>query len=317
MESLEIVSTEIAVDAHCAAAPPRGSIDSQYVHAADPHADNHATPNEAIIRADGGWPLIDLPGLWRARDLLWMLALRDLKVRYKQTVIGAAWAIIQPLLTMTIFYVLFRLMRSEPVSSGLPYILSTYSALLVWQLFATSLLRASSSLVDNQALLKKVYCPRLVFPLAPTIVALVDFAIACVLLAGLMLWYHRVPGWPLAAAPLLILLTITTAWAFGIWFAALAAMYRDFMFVVPFMTQIWLWLTPVLYETGKVIPEKWRFAYFLNPMAGIVEGFRWSLFGTGNVSVPHMMISLVVVVVLLVTGLMYFSRVEETLADWV
>lgn len=269
-----------------------------------------------VIRAESRWRLVDLRELWRYRDLLWMLAVRDIKVRYKQTIIGAAWTVLQPLLTMSIFYVLFGLIGAKPVSGDVSYALSAYAGLILWQLFATSLTRASTSLVDNQMLLKKVYCPRLVFPLSPSIVALVDFGVASLLLVAMMAAKGVVPGWQLAAVPLLVLLTLMTALAFGVWFASLAAMYRDFAYVVPFCVQIWLYITPVLYEADKVVPPQWRLVYFLNPMAGIVEGFRWALFGMGNFP-WGMAVSLSVVALLLVSGLAYFRRVEDTLADWV
>ena len=270
-----------------------------------------------IIRPPSRWQMLDLVELWHYRDLLRMLAWRDIKVRYKQTLIGAAWAIVQPLSTMLIFYVLFGLLGAKPVSGEVPYMVSVYSGLLLWQLFAGSLTRSSASLFENQALLTKVYCPRLVFPLAPVLVALVDFAVACVILVGLMVWCGVVPTWSLAAVPVFVLLTALTALAFGLWFASLAAMYRDFVYVVPFVVQIWMYLTPVLYESDSVVPERWRAWYFLNPMAGIVEGFRWALFGQRLPSATCCAMSATAVAVLLLGGLLYFRRVEQTLADWV
>ncbi len=277
-------------------------------------------PPLTIVRAGASfrlWELLNLVELWRFRDLLWMLALRDIKVRYRQTLIGVTWAILQPLATMTIFYVLFRLMNAHPVSAGVPYVLSVYAALLMWQLFSTSLSHSSLSLVENQGLLKKAYCPRLVFPLAPIIASLLDFAVAFCLLIGMLAWFGVVPSWTLLTIPLPVLLATLTALAVGLWLAALCAMYRDFQYVIPFLTQTWLYLTPVLYESGSVIPEKWRAWYFLNPMAGVVEGFRWALFGKISVPAGSLAISLVAVAVLLLTGLVYFRHCEDTLADWV
>jgi lipopolysaccharide transport system permease protein len=271
----------------------------------------------SVIDAESSWRLVDLAELWRYRDLLWMLALRDIKVRYKQTIIGAAWAVVQPLATMAVFAVLFGLMGATAVAGTVPYAVSVFAALLVWQLFAGSLSQSATSLVTNQAMLKKVYCPRIVFPLAPILAALADFAVALVLLIGLMAWYGVYPSWSVAAMPLFVLLAVLTALAAGLWLSALSAMYRDFMYVVPFLTQFWLYVTPVVYETKSVIPERWRPLYFLNPMAGIVEGFRWSLFGSAELPIVGLLISMAAVLVVLITGLMYFRRIEDTLADWV
>jgi lipopolysaccharide transport system permease protein len=272
---------------------------------------------DAIIRPAVGWNLVDLAELWRYRDLLWMLALRDIKVRYKQTLIGAAWAIVQPLATMAVFAVLFGLMSAKATTGAVPYAVSTYAALLVWQLFATSLSRSSASLVENQNMIKKIYCPRIVFPLAPVLAALVDFGVSLALLVPLMAWYGVLPSWSILTLPMFVLIAIVAALAVGLWLAALSAMYRDFMYVVPFLTQFWLFVTPVVYETKSVIPGKWQFLYFLNPMAGVVEGFRWSLFGSTQVPALGLAISTAMVLFVLLTGLAYFRRCENTLADWV
>jgi lipopolysaccharide transport system permease protein len=274
-------------------------------------------PPPLIIRPQSGWRLIEPVELWRYRDLLWMLALRDIKVRYKQTIIGAAWAVLQPLATMLVFYALFALLGAKAVSAGVPYAVSAYGALLVWQLFSTSLTQSSNSLVDQQALIKKVYFPRLIYPLAPILAALLDFAISMVLLVVLMAWYSVGLHWTAAVLPLLLVMVVTTALSVGLWFSALSAMYRDFRYVVPFVAQLWLYVTPVLYETASVVPQRWRLWYFFNPMAGIVEGFRWALFGIGSLPIAHLAVSMAAVAVLLATGLIYFRRVEDTLADWV
>lgn len=274
-------------------------------------------PWDTIIRPAGGWNLVDLCELWRYRDLLWMLAWRDIKVRYKQTIIGAAWAVLQPLATMAVFAVLFGLMGAKATSGAVPYVVSAYGALLVWQLFATSLAQSATSLVNNQNMIKKIYCPRIVFPLAPVLAALVDFAVALVLLVPLMAWYGVVPSWPVVTLPLFVLLAVLTALAAGVWLAALSAMYRDFMYVVPFLAQFWLFVTPVVYETSSVVPDRWRPLYFLNPMAGVVEGFRWSVFGSVELPGIGLAISTAVVLLVLVSGLAYFRRTENTLADWV
>lgn len=298
---------------HAALSPTESSSQEGRVRAAPPGDE----PVLVIIRPRSRWGLFDLVELWHYRDLLWMLALRDVKVRYKQTLIGAAWAIVQPLATMAVFWALFTLLGTQAVSTGVPYAVSTYGALLLWQLFSTSLTQSSNSLVDQQALVKKVYFPRLIFPLAPILAALVDFAIALGLLVIMILWYQVPLHWTALALPVFVLLSLVTALAVGLWFSALSAMYRDFRYVVPFVAQLWLYITPVLYETGKVIPESWRLWYFFNPMSGIIEGFRWSLFGVGSLPIAHLAVSMVAVLGLLASGLWYFRRIEDTLADWV
>jgi len=270
-----------------------------------------------LIRPISRWRWMELVEFWNYRDLLWMLVLRDIKVRYKQTLIGATWAVVQPLTTMVVFYTLFRLIGAQPVSPGVPYVVSVYGGLLLWQLFSTSLTQSSQSLVDNQAILKKVYFPRLILPLTPALAALVDFAIGLTLLFGLIAWYRVTLPWTALALPAFVFLAVITALAVGLWFSALSARYRDFRYVVPFVAQIWLYVTPVLYETSSVIPESWRPWYFLNPMAGIVEGFRWALFGSGSLPLGQLGVSTLVTCLLLATGLAYFRRVEDTLADWV
>ena len=270
-----------------------------------------------VIRVRDPWRLVDLGELWRYRELVWMLALRDIKVRYKQTLIGAAWAIVQPLATMAIFCWLFRLTGAKTVSHAIPPTVVAYTGLLLWQLFSTSFTQSSNSLVDNQAMVKKVYFPRLIFPLAPIVAALVDFAVALPLFAGLVAWYHVALRWTALAAPLFVLLAVITAMAVSSWFSALSAMYRDFRYVVPFLVQLWMLASPVLYETDAVIPSRWRLLYFCNPMAGIVEGFRWSLFGGGTLPWAHLGISMAGIAGVLVSGLWYFRSAEGTLADWV
>ena len=255
--------------------------------------------------------------LWHHRELLWILAWRDIKVRYKQTFLGAAWAILQPLATMIVFYVLFGLMGNRPASGAVPYAVSTFAALVVWQLFATSLTSASDSLVLNQALIKKVYFPRLIIPLAPVVAGLVDFAVAFALLLAMMLVLGVGLSWSVFALPLLVLFAVLTAMAAGMWLSALSAMYRDFRYTIPFLAQIWLFVTPVVYETASVVPERWRPFYFLNPMAGVVEGFRWALFGTTELYGWSIAVSAIAVLFLLVSGMYFFNNLQRTLADWV
>ncbi|MBI3985444.1 MAG: ABC transporter permease [Lentisphaerae bacterium] len=251
--------------------------------------------------------------LWEARELLFFLVWRDLKVRYKQTVLGAAWAILQPVMTMVVFSVFFGRLAKVP-SDGLPYPVFVFTALLPWQLFAYALTESSNSLVGNQNLLSKVYFPRLVFPLAPLLAGLVDFTIAFVVLLALMAFYGIVPTLAILTLPLLVLLAILTAMAVGLWLSALNVQYRDVRYTIPFLTQFWLLATPIAYSSS-LVPEPWRALLGLNPMAGVVEGFRWALLGKGGGSVSQLVISTAIVGILLIGGLVYFHRMERTFAD--
>lgn len=266
-----------------------------------------------VIEPAAGWAAIDLREIWRYSELLYFLTWRDVKVRYKQTVIGAAWAILQPFLTMVVFSIIFgRLMN---VSSGaVPYPVFSYAALLPWTFFSTAITRSSTSLVLSANLISRVYFPRIIVPLAAVLAALVDFAIAFVILLGMMLFYGIVPGVALLTLPFFILLAILTAFGVGFWLSALNVKYRDVAYATPFLTQFWLFVTPVVYSTS-IVPREWRWLYGLNPMAGVVEGFRWALLGQGQAPVQLIAISLISVVVLLITGLAYFQRVEHEFAD--
>ena len=270
-----------------------------------------------LIRPSSAWRPIHLAELWQHRELLGILAWRDIKVRYKQTLLGAVWAILQPLLTMLVFYALFRLLGARPTSGGVPYAVSTFAALIVWQLFATSMASASDSLIVNQGLIKKVYFPRLIIPLAPVLAGLVDFAVAFALLVAMMVALGVEVSWTILTLPAFVLLAVLTALAVGMWLSGLSAMYRDFRYTIPFLAQIWLFVTPVVYETASVVPEEWRPLYFLNPMAGVVEGFRWALFGTTGLYGSSLAVSVAAVAVLLLGGLYFFKSLERTLADWV
>jgi lipopolysaccharide transport system permease protein len=255
----------------------------------------------------------DLREIWRYRELLYFLAWRDLKVRYKQTVLGLAWAILQPVLTMVVFSVVFGHLAKVP-SDGVPYPVFVYCALLPWALFAHALTESSQSLVANRALITKVYFPRLVIPIAPLFVALIDFAIAGVVLVGLMAWYGIVPGLAILTAPLFVLLALLTALAVGIWLAALNVQYRDVRYALPFLTQLWFFATPVAYPSS-LLSEPWRSLAGLNPMAGVVEGFRWALLGHAGLPGPLIAVSVASVLLLLLAGLRYFTRVERAFAD--
>jgi len=270
---------------------------------------------EIVIRPARGWVPFGLAELWRYRGLLFIFALRDIKLRYKQTVLGVTWVVIQPLFKMLVFTAFFGILLKAP-SDGTPYPVFTFCALLPWQLFALALTQSGNSMVENQALITKVYFPRLVLPLSSITAGLLDFAIGMFVLLILMACYGIVPGVAIVALPLFVLMAIATALAVGVWFAALNAMYRDFRFTLGFIAEVWFFLTPIAYS-ASVIPEKWRVWYGLNPMVGVVEGFRWSLLGTGRAPGPMLAASVAAVVVLLVTGTLYFRRVERRIADMV
>lgn len=252
--------------------------------------------------------------LWRYRELLFFLAWRDLLVRYRQTALGVAWAVLRPLLMMLAFTVVFHRVAKLP-SDGVPYPTLVLAALLPWQLFAQGFAEAGSSLVSNANLVSKVYFPRLIIPAATLAVGLVDFAISLGLLAALMTWYGHPPGVQVLALPLFVALALGAAVGAGLWTAALSVRYRDFRYVVPFVVQLGLFISPVGYSTSS-IPEAWRLLYALNPMVGIIEGFRWSLLG-GDVTLngTALAISVVVVCALLVSGTAFFRRTERSFAD--
>lgn len=276
-----------------------------------------------VIEAARGWVGLDLAELWRYRELIGFLALRDIRIRYKQSLLGAAWAVIQPLLTMVVFTLLFGMLLGPggmPTVEGVPYAVSTYCALVPWQLFATSLASSGDSLVSNQHLIRKVYFPRLVAPIAPILAALLDFGIALGVLFGMILFYGVDVGRSLLAVPLFVLLAVLTSLGVSLWLSAANAIYRDVRFATPFLIQIWMFVTPVVYTTASVMknqPEWVQLVYGLNPMAGVTEGFRWALLGAPSPPVPVLGASLVAVAALLVGGAFYFRRMERTFADLV
>ena len=261
----------------------------------------------------GHWISIDFRELWHYRELLYFLIWRDVKVRYKQTVLGAAWAILQPLSLMLVFSLFFGRLGKMP-SDGIPYPLFTFCALLPWQLFANSLTESSNSLVGNQHLITKIYFPRLVIPISAVLAGLVDFAIAFVILLGLMFYYGVTPGWAVITLPGFVLLTIISALGVGLWLSALNVKYRDVRYTIGFMVQFWLFATPVAYSSN-LIPEKWRIVYGINPMAGVVEGFRWALLGNARPSGQMLWVSIAVVAAVFVGGIYYFRRMEQEFAD--
>ena len=272
-------------------------------------------PESIVIEPSRGWVALNLVDLWRYRGLLYFLVWRDVKVRYKQTVLGAAWAILQPTVTMIIFTVFMGKLAKIP-SDSIPYPLFAFSGLLPWQLFSFALVECSNSLIANKQLITKVFFPRLIVPTASILTGLVDFSAASLVLVALMVHYGRVPTIGIVLLPLLLLFTLMAALAVGLWLAALNVQYRDVRYTIPFLTQLWLYSTPIAYPTS-LVPERWRYLFGLNPMAGVVEGFRWALFGTTPHLGPMMAVSVGTVVLLLIGGLAYFRHMEKYFADLV
>jgi len=278
----------------------------------DPHV-HHAGLPTLRISPPSRWTSLEFRELWEYRELLYFLIWRDVKVRYKQTALGAAWAVIQPFFMMVVFSLFFGRLAKVP-SDGIPYPVFTFCALLPWQLFANALTESSNSLVGNQNLITKVYFPRLVVPISAVLGGLVDFVIAFMILLGMMLYYGIVPGWAIVTLPGFILLAVLTALGVGLWLSALNVQYRDVRYTIGFLVQLWLFLTPVAYPSS-IVPEKWRPLYGLNPMAGVVEGFRWALLGKSQPPGAMLWVSVAVVIVILFGGLYYFRRMEQTFAD--
>jgi lipopolysaccharide transport system permease protein len=266
-----------------------------------------------VIRNSRGWVSLNLKELWDYRELLFFLAWRDIKVRYTQTALGAAWAILQPLSNMIVFTLVFGRLAKVP-SNGIPYPLFAYAALVPWQLFAYALTESSNSVVLNERLITKVYFPKLLIPLASVLAGLVDFMIAFPLVIGMMIWYHIAPTWALLSVPLFVLFTMATALAAGLWLSALNVQYRDVRHTLTFIVQFWLFASPVAYPS-TLVPARWRPLYGLNPMAGVIEGFRWALLQEAPAPGPMLAVSILVTVVVLVGGLYYFRRMEKTFAD--
>jgi lipopolysaccharide transport system permease protein len=265
------------------------------------------------IEPSKGWISLDLRDLWQYRELLFFLAWRDIKVRYKQTALGAAWAVIQPLFTMLVFALFFGRLAKVP-SDGIPYPLFSYTALLPWQLFAYALTESSNSVVASERLITKVYFPRLVVPLASILSGLVDFVIAFTLVVGMMVWYGVRPTWAVLTLPFFVIFTMATALGVGLWLSALNVQYRDVRYTLTFIVQFWLIASPVAYSS-TLVPARWRPFYGLNPMAGVIEGFRWALLGKAQAPGTMLWVSVVVVAVVLVGGLYYYRRMEKTFAD--
>jgi len=252
--------------------------------------------------------------LWRYRELFYFLAWRDILVRYKQTVIGLAWALIRPLLTMIVFVFVFGKLAKLP-SEGVPYPILVFAALLPWQFFSHAFTEAGNSLIGNAHMISKVYFPRLVVPTSAVIVSFVDFMISGIILVGLMLWYGFTPDWRIIALPLFTGIAFAAAMGAGLWIAALNVKYRDFRYIIPFVAQIGLYVSPIGFSSS-IVPENWRLLYSFNPMVGVIDGFRWAILG-GSIQLywPGFSLSLVLVVVMLVTGIMYFRKTEKSFAD--
>jgi len=265
------------------------------------------------IEHSRGWASLKLRELWHYRELVYIFVWRDLKVRYKQTAIGLVWAILQPLMTMIVFTLVFGKFAKMP-SDGLPYAVFSYAALLPWNYFARSLTGSISSVVENAHLITKVYFPRLLLPISATLSGIIDFGISFIFLLGMMTWFGFVPTWGALLLPLFLLLIILTALSVSLWLSVINVRYRDVGQAIPLLVQLWLFASPVAYPVS-VVPQQWRLLYSLNPMTGVIEGFRWALFGKENPPLMPLMVSMVVVAGLLWGGMVFFKRMELTFAE--
>lgn len=265
------------------------------------------------IRPTGGWISLGLRDVWRYRELLGFLTWRDVKVRYKQTVIGILWVVLQPLLTMLLFTFVFSRLAKLP-SQGIPYPLFVYSGLLPWQLFTSGLSGASTSIVGSAGVISKIYFPRLIIPLSSVIAGVVDFLVSFTILVGFLFWYHTSLGWTALTLPLFLLFAMVTAFGVGLWLSMLNVKYRDVQYTIPFLMQIWLFATPVAYASN-LIPPKYRLLFALNPMTSVVDGFRWALLGTKPQFGGWTAVSVAMVIVILLGGLVFFRRTERTIVD--
>jgi lipopolysaccharide transport system permease protein len=270
-------------------------------------------PAALRIKPSHGWVSLKINELWEYRELLYFLTWRDVKVRYKQTALGAGWAILQPLLTTMIFSLFFGRLAKMP-SDGIPYPLFSFAGMVPWTLFANSLSQSSNSLVDSAQLVKKVYFPRLAIPIATVLAVMVDFVIALGILIAMMFYYGKVPTLNIICLPLFVLLTLVTALGIGLWLSALNVQYRDVRYTVPFLVQAWLFATPIAYPSS-LLSEPWRTIYGLNPMVGVVEGFRWALLGVDSSAGPMIAVSALMALSCMVSGAFYFRRMERTFAD--
>jgi lipopolysaccharide transport system permease protein len=280
--------------------------------AIQPRAKGGATRPMIRRQARPGWVAIDFAELWRYRELIVFYAIRDIKVRYKQTLLGITWAVLQPVLTMLVFSIFFGKLAGVP-SDGIPYPIFAYCGLVPWQLFAYALTQSSSRIVEDAQVITKVYFPRLIVPLASVIAGLIDFTIALGTLAAMMLYYDIPLGWAILTLPLFTVLALMAALAVGLWLSALNVRYRDVRYTIPFLAQFWLFVTPVAYSSS-LVPAEWQVLYGINPMVGVVNGFRWALLGKTPPD-PMLLVSVMATAVLLTGGLFYFRRMEKSFAD--
>ncbi len=278
--------------------------------------DQKKKPNQVLIQPSKGWVGLRLRDLWDYRELIYFLTWRDIKVRYKQSVLGIMWAIINPFMSMVVYTIFFGTLAKIP-SDGVPYPIFSYTDLLPWILFSSALSVASRSMVSSGNMISKIYFPRMIVPLASVMSSVVDFFIAFVILIGMMFFYSITPTIALLWLPLLILLALISALGVGFWFSALMVRYRDVGYLMPFVTELWKFITPVVYP-ASMIPEKWRLVYALNPMTGVVEGFRYALLGTTqSISIPMILVSSGIAILVLISGMFYFRRMEKQFADMI
>lgn len=283
-----------------------------------PYADTSALHTNFYLRIEPsrGWVSLKLRELWEYRELLYFLTWRDIKVRYKQTVLGAAWAVIQPFMTMVVFSLFFGRLAQIP-SDGVPYPIWSYTALVPWTFFASGLAASSNSLVGSSNLIKKVYFPRLTIPISTVLSGVIDFIIAFVVLLVMMLFFGIVPTANVVFLPFFVLLAFITSLGVGLWLSAMNVQFRDVRYTIPFLTQFWMFATPIAYPSSLIENETLRAIYGINPMAGVVEGFRWALLGTENAPGPVIIVSSLTALALFVSGLFYFRRMEKSFADMV
>jgi lipopolysaccharide transport system permease protein len=270
-------------------------------------------PRVTLIRPSGGLFDVDLAAVWRYRELLFFLVWREVKIRYKQAALGVAWAVVQPLFTVLIFTTIFGIFARFP-SDGLPYPVFALAAVLPWTYFAEALRRSATGLVSDADLVRKIYFPRLIIPIAGVTSPVVDFLFGMLILVGVMFWYGITPGWSILLLPGWLFITLALALSIGLWLGPINVRYRDVMHTLPFITQVWMFATPIVYPLS-MIPERWQALYSLNPMVGIIEGFRWSLLGTGQPNLLSIGISLGVITVALIGGAVYFRKMERSFAD--
>ena len=272
-----------------------------------------APPPTIVVKQSRGWVSLGLKDFWEYRELLYFLTWRDIKVRYKQTALGALWAIIQPFMTMVVFSIFFGRLAKIP-SDGIPYPLFAFAALVPWTFFSNCLSQSSNSLVGSANLITKVYFPRLIIPVSSVFSGFIDFSIAFIVLLGMVIYYGAFPTIAVLLLPLFFLLGLTTALGVGLWLSALNVRFRDIRYVIPFLTQFWLFATPIAYPSS-LLSEPWRTIYGINPMVGVVEGFRWAILGTDTAPGPMIFVSALASLALLISGVFYFKRVEKYFAD--